>query len=112
MYTLIFLLFIYISQIWAKSIIPNPWNNDQLKSIFENKMNQLKSIAQRNLNPVTLSIGAYGNVTGFNDGNTTHFLGVPFAAPPVGNLRWKSPINPAPWGHINTTWVSLKESIN
>ncbi len=25
------------------------------------------------------------------------FKGIPFMAPPVGNLRWKAPVDPAPW---------------
>jgi para-nitrobenzyl esterase len=32
-----------------------------------------------------------------NDGRMRVFLGIPFAAPPVGDLRWKAPVRPAPW---------------
>jgi para-nitrobenzyl esterase len=32
-----------------------------------------------------------------SDGRTRAFLGVPFAAPPVGDLRWKAPGPPAAW---------------
>ena len=28
------------------------------------------------------------------------FLGIPFGAPPVGDLRWKAPLRPAPWKGI------------
>jgi para-nitrobenzyl esterase len=42
---------------------------------------------------------AQGNVHGklVNDGNARAFLGIPFAAPPVGDLRWRAPRPPAPW---------------
>jgi len=29
--------------------------------------------------------------------DTTYFLGIPYAAPPVGKLRWKAPLDPANW---------------
>ncbi|AFL90167.1 carboxylesterase type B [Terriglobus roseus DSM 18391] len=32
-----------------------------------------------------------GDLTGVRSGNVRTYLGVPFAAPPVGNLRWKAP---------------------
>ncbi|HVN93668.1 MAG TPA: carboxylesterase family protein [Terracidiphilus sp.] len=32
-----------------------------------------------------------------NDGKVRAFLGIPFAAPPVGDLRWKAPQPPARW---------------
>jgi para-nitrobenzyl esterase len=31
------------------------------------------------------------------DGNVTAFLGLPYAAPPVGDLRWKAPMSPVAW---------------
>ena len=31
------------------------------------------------------------------DGVAVAFKGVPFAAPPVGDLRWRAPQAPAPW---------------
>ena len=30
----------------------------------------------------------YGSVTGLVFNKSTQFLGIPFATPPVGNLRW------------------------
>ena len=32
-----------------------------------------------------------------NDGKVRAFLGLPYAAPPVGELRWKAPLPPAKW---------------
>lgn len=40
-----------------------------------------------------------GSVAGktINDGKVRAFLGLPYAAPPVGDLRWKAPQPPAKW---------------
>jgi para-nitrobenzyl esterase len=38
-----------------------------------------------------------GAVRGFNDGGMRSFEGIPYAAPPVGNLRWKAPQPHARW---------------
>jgi para-nitrobenzyl esterase len=40
-----------------------------------------------------------GKVTGktLSDGKVKAFLGLPYAAPPVGDLRWKAPQPPAKW---------------
>lgn len=38
-----------------------------------------------------------GAVEGFVDGSTRHFFGVPYAAPPVGDLRWKPPAEHEGW---------------
>jgi len=42
---------------------------------------------------------AQGKVQGktINDGKVKAFLGLPYAAPPVGDLRWKAPEPPAKW---------------
>jgi para-nitrobenzyl esterase len=45
--------------------------------------------------PVQLT---YGQVSGVElDSDVTVFRGIPFAAPPVGDLRWKEPRPPIPW---------------
>ena len=38
-----------------------------------------------------------GPVQGFTDGKSVMFLGIPYAQPPVGPLRWKPPLPPKPW---------------
>jgi len=38
-----------------------------------------------------------GPVRGVTTGNLIAFRGIPYAAPPVGNLRWKAPQPPASW---------------
>src|SRR5580693_2077866 len=40
-----------------------------------------------------------GKVKGktINDGKVRAFLGLPYAAPPIGDLRWKAPQPPAKW---------------
>ena len=40
---------------------------------------------------------AHGPVVGALDGDVAVFRGIPYAAPPVGDLRWRAPRPPAPW---------------
>jgi para-nitrobenzyl esterase len=43
---------------------------------------------------------ADGPVRGAVEGGIARFQGVPFAAPPVGDLRWKPPAAPAKWTEV------------
>ena len=38
-----------------------------------------------------------GDVQGTDNGSSCTFIGIPFAAPPIGNLRWRPPQPAAPW---------------
>ncbi len=42
----------------------------------------------------------YGLVQGVTENDLTVYRGIPFAAPPVGELRWKSPQPATPWNGI------------
>jgi para-nitrobenzyl esterase len=45
-----------------------------------------------------------GKVRGLQSKRARIFRGIPFAAPPVGDLRWRAPQEPPPWsGILNTT---------
>ncbi|MHA2205901.1 MAG: carboxylesterase/lipase family protein [Candidatus Thorarchaeota archaeon] len=39
----------------------------------------------------------YGLVVGYSDKDTWCWKGIPYATPPVGQLRWKAPLDPVPW---------------
>jgi para-nitrobenzyl esterase len=41
-----------------------------------------------------------GPVQGFQTEGITEFLGIPYAAPPVGNLRWRPPTSPPHWTNV------------
>jgi len=59
--------------------------------------------------PSCLVATASGNVQGLLRGGTCTYLGVPYAAPPVGNLRWRPPQPRAPWAPatLNTTAATV-----
>ncbi|HEV2102057.1 MAG TPA: carboxylesterase family protein [Candidatus Acidoferrum sp.] len=50
----------------------------------------------------TIAVTQSGAVQGVVDGNFLRFRGIPFAAPPLGNLRWKPPVAPASWDGIRS----------
>src|SRR5580704_9451728 len=48
--------------------------------------------------PNTLRHTPSGDVIGFlSDNNTYEWRGIPYAEPPIGDLRWRSPRPQAPW---------------
>jgi hypothetical protein len=48
----------------------------------------------------TVAVTQSGAVQGAVEGNFLAFRGIPYAAPPVGNLRWRPPAAPASWQGI------------
>jgi para-nitrobenzyl esterase len=59
--------------------------------------------------PVQVHLPGQGTILGFHDQPTgsRSFLGVPFAAPPVGPLRWQLPRPHPPWSGVRgaTSWM-------
>lgn len=54
--------------------------------------------------PTTVST-PYGPVAGVGGSVVNQYLGIPYAAPPVGPLRWRPPQPPAVWTEpLNATW--------
>jgi hypothetical protein len=43
-----------------------------------------------------------GSIEGKASGPIRSFLGIPYAAPPVGELRWKPPAPAAKWSGVRT----------
>ncbi len=39
----------------------------------------------------------FGPIEGLQNDETLEFLGIPFASPPIGDLRWRPPVSPEPW---------------
>ena len=60
--------------------------------------------AVRMVNPDTQRDTLAGPVVGSSDADSTFaWLGIPFAAPPVGDLRWRAPQPPEPWEALRET---------
>ena len=59
----------------------------------------LPTAAVASAGPVKTKAGAVEGITAAGS-NVRVFKGIPFAAPPVGDLRWKPPQPPAPWDGV------------
>jgi para-nitrobenzyl esterase len=49
-----------------------------------------------------LALTTSGSISGLREGGVSVYKGVPFAAPPLGELRWRPPEPPAPWKGTRT----------
>ncbi len=58
------------------------------------------SSSSNNTLPGNIVFTESGILKGYLDSGTLIFKGIPFAAPPVGNLRWHAPQDPAHWTGI------------
>lgn len=54
------------------------------------------------LGVVNTQYGDMQGVSGETYSNVTIFKGVPYATPPVGDLRWTAPVDPQPWEGVRT----------
>ena len=55
---------------------------------------------ENSLKPAVQATTEYGEIRGYTDGSIVAWRGIPFAKPPVGDLRWKAPQPPDPWTGI------------
>jgi para-nitrobenzyl esterase len=53
---------------------------------------------QHDLGPIVRT--TQGRVQGLTKDGLAEFFGIPYAAPPVGNLRWRPPVAHAPWAGV------------
>jgi len=58
------------------------------------------SVGAAKIQQGTLIHLADGDVQGHLSGGAREFLGIPFAAPPIGPLRWRPPQPVAPWQNV------------
>ena len=49
------------------------------------------------LSPTKIVHTTEGRIVGFSDGKVDRFFGIPYAGPPVGELRWKAPVEASSW---------------
>lgn len=54
---------------------------------------------------------SYGIIDGLPEGGVIAFKGIPFASPPVGELRFKAPQKPEPWGSTLKAHAFSKSAI-
>jgi para-nitrobenzyl esterase len=71
------------------------------------KINWLATLCVCLVGPATAAIEQAdvtgGTVRGMVDNGVAAFKGIPFAAPPIGNLRWQAPQPVIPWSGVKQT---------
>ncbi len=63
-------------------------------------------IALSACSPTTNVETSYGTVRGFNNKGVLHFRGIPYAKPPIGELRWQAPQQLQSWWGIYPATMS------
>ena len=68
-----------------------------LSSLFEILLFQAIQCSSVKVDENNLILTKNGYIKGFNDSYASMYLGIPFAQAPVGELRWKEPLNVQSW---------------
>lgn len=69
-----------------------------LVTVFNACTSQPSSVTTRNVDPASVRATSGGELVGFQNAAGGHsWLGIPYAAPPVGELRWRAPRAHAGW---------------
>ncbi|HWG75776.1 MAG TPA: carboxylesterase family protein [Steroidobacteraceae bacterium] len=74
-----------------------------MKSIFSGLLIALVAVSPAAMAQITHVAVTGGSVAGTVVDGLSEFKGIPFAAPPVGNLRWKAPQPVKPWHGVRQT---------
>lgn len=86
-----------LAELNAADVFSDPDPRDRPLRDAEDAMEHL----QRSLSPRHIVTTSYGDVSGFEATELTWaYYGIPYAQPPVGNLRWKPPIHPQQWSGV------------
>lgn len=86
------------------------WINKNSVQNITKTLNLLK-IAIKDACKTTVST-SYGQVSGVDGGNGSWlWAGIPYAKPPLGELRWKAPQDPEPWKEIRYSTFDFSRSI-
>ncbi|MDR2497614.1 MAG: carboxylesterase family protein [Tannerellaceae bacterium] len=67
-------------------------------------LSSCRNALQTEATPVTTRAGLVSGTVS-DDGQIRIFRGIPFAAPPVGDLRWREPQPPAPWEGVRACTI-------
>lgn len=59
--------------------------------------------AQAKQDPTLVARTQHGRVLGEGEGDLRVYRGIPFAAPPIGELRWRPPASPKSWRGVRET---------
>jgi para-nitrobenzyl esterase len=84
----------------VQSVSAQPEETDLNQESADTNIAQYNELEDISVQAPLLVDTAYGTVEGALDGETISFKGIPFAAPPIGDLRFAPPVEPTPWEDI------------